>query len=232
MKSLTRVILLVLLAGLLTQGQGQVVNEKSKRNFSIGVGLYTDIMMKFPSNVSPRTINQGATVFATYNIPFGKSNFDFSLGLGISTHNIYGNFLVSRPNDTTTLIKIPSDVSYKKSKIGLAYLELPVEFRFKSKSKIAVGVGFKAGFLIGSYTKFVGSGDIPLMTGDTLHSPEKVRMKFLGVKDLSTFTYGPTFRIGYKWIHLYASYMLSSVFNKSTAPEVVPLSVGFLLMPF
>jgi hypothetical protein len=232
MKQVARYILIFLFVGFLAQVHGQVVNEKAKRNFSIGVGLFTDIMMKFPSEVKPRTINQGAEVFATYNVPFGKSNFGFSIGLGIAAHNIYGNFLLNRTNDSTKLVPIPSDVSYKKSKIGLAYLEVPLEFRFVSKSKVSVGIGFKAGFLIGSYTKFVGSGDIPLMTGDTLHSDGKVRMKFLGVKDLATFTYGPTIRVGYKWFSVFGSYMLNSVFNKSNGPEIMPLSVGFYLMPF
>lgn len=231
MKRIILIFLCLLIAGTFAKVSGQVVNETAKRKISIGVGLFTDIMVKFPDGVKARTINQGFNVFATYNIPFGKSNFGFAIGLGLASHNIYGNFLVNKTADSTKLVKIPDSVSYSRSKMNLTYLEIPIEFRFKSKSKISVGIGFKAGFLIGSSTKYVGTGNI-VTPGYSLYSQDKTRVKFWGIKDLESFTYGPTFRIGYKWFNVNASYMLSSVFNKSRGPEVIPLSVGFVLMPF
>lgn len=231
MKRIIQVFFLLLLAIMIGQANGQVVNEKAKKKISIGVGMYTDILMKFPDGVKPRTINQGLTVFGTYNVPFGKSNFGFAIGLGLSSHNIYGNYVINRNTDSTWLMKIPDSVSYTKSKINCVYLEAPLEFRFKSKSKISVGIGFKVGFLVGSSYKYVGTGEITT-NQYTLTSGEKTRVKFLGVKDLESFTYGPTFRIGYKWFNVYSSYMLSSIFKKGKGPEVVPLSVGFVLMPF
>jgi hypothetical protein len=192
-----------------SQGYSQVVNEKAKKKISIGVGLSTDIMMKMPSGIKARAINQGVNVFATYNVPFGKSNFGFAIGLALSSHNIFGNFYVNSTSDTTTLVKIPDSVSYKRSKMTLAYLEIPLEFRFKSKSKVSVGVGFKGGFLIGSNTKYVGDGPI-VTTNYTLNATGKQRAKFWGIKNLEQFTYGPTLRIGYKWFNV----------------------TGFVLMPF
>ena len=196
--------------------------------------MFTDVMIKFPSGVKPRTINQGVNVFGTYNVPFGKSNFGFSIGLGLTAHNIYGNFLVNRTSDSTKLVKIPDSVSYKRSKMTLAYLEIPIEFRFKSKSKISVGIGFKGGFLVGSSTKYVGNGNVDISSGfmPTPNYKEKTKVKFWGIKDLESFTYGPTLRIGYKWFNVNAFYMLSSIFKKSSGPEIVPLSIGFTLMPF
>ena len=234
MKRVTQIILLFLFAGILTQVHAQVVNETAKRKISFGVGLFTDVMTKFPSGVKPRTINQGFNVFGTYNIPFGKSNFGFAIGLGITAHNIFGNFIVNRTQDSTKLVKIPDTVSYKRSKMTLAYLEIPIEFRFKSKSKISVGIGFKGGFLIGSNTKYVGDGNVNISSGfmPTPNYSEKTKVKFWGIKNLESFSYGPTLRIGYKWFNVNASYMLSSIFVKSSGPEVVPLSIGFLLMPF
>jgi hypothetical protein len=232
MKRVNQIILLLVFVSFFIQVNGQVVNETAKRKVSIGIGLFTDVLMKFPSNVKPRTINQGFNVFGTYNIPFGKSNFGFAIGLGLTAHNIYGNFQVNRIADSTKLIKIPDGINYKRSKMTLAYLEVPIEFRFKSNNKISVGIGFKGGFLIGSSTKYVGPGGITTLTGDTIHSSGKIRIKVWGLKDLESITYGPTFRIGYKWFNVNASYMLSSIFNKSRGPEIVPLSIGFILMPF
>lgn len=232
MKYLARLIFCLLLVGVFTQGHGQIVNEVAKKKISIGVGLFTDVLLKFPEGVKPRTINQGFSVFGTYNVPFGKSNFGFGIGMGITTHNIYGNFLLSKLSDSTKLIKIPATVSYKRSKMSLVYLEIPVEFRFKSKSKISAGIGFKAGFLIGSSTKYVGDEGITTASGDTLHSSDKLNVRVRGIKNLESITYGPTVRIGYKWFNVNASYIISSLFNKSRGPEIVPLSIGFTLMPF
>jgi hypothetical protein len=225
--------LTILLAAFLiaSAGYSQVVNEKTKKRISIGVGLSTDIMMKMPSGIKARAINHGVNVFGTYNIPFGKSNFSFAIGVGLTSHNIYGNFIVNSTPDSTTLLKIPDSVSYKRSKLTLAYAEIPIEFRFKSKSKVTVGVGFKGGLMIGSSSKYVGDGPI-VTTNYTLNATGKQRSKFWGIKNLEQFTYGPTLRIGYKWINVAGYYMISTLFVKNRGPEMYPISVGFLLMPF
>jgi hypothetical protein len=212
-------------------GYSQVVTEKTKKKISIGVGLSTDIMMNMPSGVKAWAINRGANVFGTYNIPFGKSDFSFAIGVGISTHNIFGDFVVNSTPDSTWLFKIPDSVSYKRSKITLAYGEVPIEFRFKSKSKVTVGVGFKAGFLLGSSSKYIGDGPIKT-TNYTLNATGKQRAKFWGIDNLEQFTYGPTLRVGYKWINVAGYYMISHLFTKDHGPDMYPISVGFLLMPF
>lgn len=209
----------------------QVVTEKTKKKISIGVGLSTDIMINVPAGIKTWAINRGANVFGTYNIPFGKSDYSFAIGLGLSSHNIFGDFIVNSTPDSTTLLKIPDSINYKRSKINLTYAEIPIEFRFKSKSKVSVGVGFKAGFLIGSSSKYVGDGPI-VTTNYTLNATGKQRVKFWGIKNLEQFTYGPTLRIGYKWINLTGYYMLSNLFVKNRGPEMYPISVGFILMPF
>jgi len=225
--------LAILLAAFLfpSQGDSQVVNAKTKKKISIGVGLSTDIMINMPSDVKARAINHGANVFGTYNIPFGKSDFGFAIGLGLSSHNIFGNFIVNSTSDSTWLFKIPDSVSYKRSKMTLAYLEVPIEFRFKSKSKVSVGVGFKAGFLVGSSTKYIGDGGFET-ENYTLKETGKQRVKFWGIKNLEQFTYGPTLRVGYKWFNVTGYYMISHLFTKNRGPEMYPISVGFVLMPF
>jgi hypothetical protein len=214
-----------------SQGHSQVVNEKTKKKISIGVGLYTDIMLKVPSGVKTWAINRGATVFATYNVPFGKSDYSFAIGLQISSHNIYGNYIVDWTSDSTWLNKIPDSVNYKRSKMTLAYLELPIEFRFKSKTKVSVGVGFKAGLLAGSFIKYKGDGGIET-ENFTLKETGNQRVKVYGIKNLQQFTYGPTLRVGYKWFNVTGYYMLSHLFVKNKGPEMYPISVGFVLMPF
>jgi len=231
MKRTLFIIFLLTIFSFSNTGFSQVVNASTKKKISIGFGLSTDIMMNMPSGIKAHAINRGANVFATYNIPFGKSNFSFAIGLGIASHNIFGNFVVNSTSDSTTLIKIPDSIDYNRSKITLAYLEIPLEFRLKTKSKVTAAVGFKGGFMISSSAKYVGHGII-ITHSFTIPTEEKTRIKFWGIKNLEQLTYGPTLRVGFKWINVTGYYMISTLFTKGRGPEMYPISVGFLLMPF
>jgi hypothetical protein len=229
----TCITVILLTACMLLQipGHSQVVNESTKKKISIGVGLFNDFWLSMPEGIKTRTINQGFTILSTYNVPFGKSRFSFAIGLQLSVHNMYGNFYVSSKTDTTRLVKIPDDISYKRSKLKVTYLEVPVEFRYKSKSKVTIAPGFKVGIVIGSSTKYVGNG--PLENYNyTVNQSETTTIKFFGVKNLQQITYGPTLRIGYSWVNLNATYMLSTIFKQNKGPQMYPISVGFILMPF
>jgi hypothetical protein len=232
-RNLRRILLLLIPALLVSQvSYSQVVNEKTKKKVSIGIGIYTDIWMKMPEGTRSRTINQGMNLLAMYNVPFGKSNFSFSIGLGLSTHNLYGNFLTNSSSDSTWIVPIPDSVSYKRSKITTTYLDIPLEFRYKSKSKVTIALGFKGGFMIGSFSKYVGDGGFSTYSYTVPKDVGKVRIKMNGIKNLEQFTYGPTLRVGYRWFNVNAYYMISTIFSKSRGPDMYPISVGIMLMPF
>ncbi|MGE5424167.1 MAG: outer membrane beta-barrel protein [Syntrophothermus sp.] len=232
MKLSNKLLSILLISTLfVSSAQSQVVNETTKKRIGFGIGLFNDFWVNTPNNVDIRPINQGFQVFAMYNTPFGKSDFGFSIGLGLTTHNMYGNFVVNRKADSTFLMPIPDSVSWKKSKITLTYLELPIEFNFKSKTKVSVGIGFKLGMLAGSNSKYKGEGHITT-NQYTINTDETVRFRTWGIKGLEQFVYGPTLRVGYKWFNVNAYYMLSSVFKKAQGPDMYPVSVGFVIMPF
>ena len=206
-------------------GQSQVVNASAKKRISVGVGMFTDIWMNTPAGMKTRTINQGVQVFGTYNMPFGKSNFSFAIGLGINIHNLYWNYRYKGSSDSLQFVKIESSLAYKRSKLTLPYLEIPIEFRFKTKSKFAVSLGFKAGYMIYGHSKWVGDDYL-----DSTNNTLKISVK--NIKNIEKFAYGPTLRVGYKWFHVNAYYSLASVFQKGKGPDIYPISVGFVLLPF
>ncbi|MEI7661529.1 MAG: outer membrane beta-barrel protein [Bacteroidota bacterium] len=208
-------------------GHAQVVNASTKKRISVGVGMFTDIWLNKPSDMRTRNINQGVSVFGTYNMPFGKSNFSFAIGLGVSVHNLYWNYyLPKNPSGTFQFAHIPDTISHKRSKITLPYLELPLEFRYKTKSKVAIAIGFKIGYMMYAHAKWVGK-DYLLGTGSS-----KEIVSFKNIKNIEKYNYGPTLRIGYKWFHVNASYSLAPVFTKGTGVDMYPISVGFVLLPF
>jgi len=222
---------LVLVATVLVipkSASSQIINEKTKKKIHVGIGLFTDIYMNVPKNIKTRTINQGFQGYVVYRVPFGKSNFGFSIGLGMSIHNMYGNFLVKSYTDSTNLVKIPDSVSYKRSKLTMPYLEIPIEFGYTNKAKFSLGIGFKVGYMLPAHSKYVGDE----YQADLQPEKDQVRVKFRNIKNLDRFAYGPTLRIGYKWFHLIGYYQLSSIFQKGKGPETYPITVGFLIRPF
>jgi hypothetical protein len=205
-------------------GKAQVVNAATKKKISIGVGLYNDIWMNTPEGMKTRVINQGVQVFGTYNMPFGKSNFSFAIGVGLSVHNLFWNYRFQGDSLNFQFVEI-KDMDYKRSKLTMPFVEIPLELRLKTKSKVGVGIGFKVGYMIYAHSKWVGD-DYLYNTANTL------KVSFKGIENLEKFAYGPTLRVGYKWFNVNAYYSLSKIFQKGTGVDIYPISVGFVLMPF
>jgi hypothetical protein len=224
---------LIFLMLLQVSAKAQVVNESTRKKFSIGVGMFTDIWtynqsLENPADINFRTINQGFQTFATYNLNFGQSDFGFSVGLGFRAQNMYGNFFVNTENPAyTRLTIIPDSLDEKRAKICLPYLELPAEFRFKSKSKVSVGIGFKVAYLLPAHYKYVGEDYININ-----YSSDKTRVKFRDIPNIQDFSYGPTVRIGYRWFNVASYFSISKLFEKNKGPEMYPISIGFILMPY
>jgi uncharacterized oligopeptide transporter (OPT) family protein len=225
MRWLTAAILVVVALISAPQTKAQVVNEATKKKISIGVGLFTDLWMNKPSDMKVRTINQGFQLNGMYSFPFGKSDLSFAIGLGIGVHNLYWNYLYQGRTDSLQFVKINDSLDYKRSKLTLPYLELPIEFRLKTKFKMAFGVGFKIGYMIYAHSKWKGDDYL-------FKTQNSVVASFKDIKNLEKFTFGPTLRVGYKWFHVFGYYQLSGIFTKGKGPDIAPLSIGFLLMPF
>jgi hypothetical protein len=206
-------------------GQSQVINSATKKRISIGVGLFDDIWLNSPEGMKTRVINQGVQVFGSYNVPFGKSNFSFAIGVGISIHNLYWNYRFQGDSLKFQFVPAADSLDYKRSKLTMPYFEIPIEFRLKTKSKVGVGLGFKVGYMVYGHSKWVGD-DYLYRTSNRLIA------SFKGIKSIEKFAYGPTLRVGYKWFNVTCYYSLSKIFQKSTGVDMYPVSVGFVLMPF
>lgn len=127
------------------------------------------------------------------------------------------------------LSKIPAktpggkDIDYKKSKISLTYVDVPLELRFKTASGFRVSAGFKVGYLINAHTKY---------KGDDLDDGSKTKIKVSRLPNLQTWRFGPSFQIGYKWVNLMGFYSISTIFQENQGPAIYPVSLGLSLRPF
>ena len=195
-----------------------------KKNFGVKIDVFSDIWMDIPDDITLKTINRGCDIYGMYNFPIKESNFSFAIGFGLGIHNMYSNTIAGVINDSTIFGVIPDSTTYKKSKISVTYFDIPIEFRFKTKSKLTIAAGFKAGYLINKHSKYKGKD----LTGLNID----VIQKTTDIRNLESLRFGPTLRVGYDWFNLSAYYSLSKLFIKEKGPEMYPISVGITLTPF
>lgn len=220
------IILLLLTGTILWQNvDAQVLSESAKRKFTVGVNFYTTLWQTDFLNpeVKTRTINQGVDVFFMYNMPLKKGSLSsFSAGLEIRSENMYTNAKIQDVK-ADTIVFTPIKENYKRSKINMTYVDLPLELKFRTKGGFKATVGFKLGYMISSKQKYVG---------DRPDDNRPVNVKSIKINQAEKFTYGPSLRVGYKWISVYAYYQISKVFKSGFGPNIYPVSLGITITPF
>ena len=137
-------------------------------------------------------------------------------------------------NDHRTITKgpyrvEPVELTYdnpRKSKLISTYLTVPLlaEFQIPLKqygNRIYFSAGVIAGARLSTHTRIKytdNEKDYKVKSSDDYY--------------LRDFRYSATFKVGYRWINLFATYDLRPVFKEDKGPEVYPWSVGIALISF
>ncbi len=223
MKKIILLSLFIIPLFVLSQEKNTKIGETTVRRVSVGAEIYQDFWMNWPKGMNVRAINQGAGGFVMYNIPLGESPLSFSIGAGLGFHNLFSNTVIDNIHaDTISFTPIPDSISYKKSKLGLSYLDFPIELRLVTKDKLRFSIGVKLGYNLDAKTKYKGNDlDGNLST-----------VKYRKVEHIDKLRFGPTIRFGYDWFQIMGYFSVTQVFEKGLGPEVYPISVGFTFMPF
>jgi len=226
-------------------------DEGNKGGFSLGkqdklmLNFYTDLWQDVDSSMTVSAYSPGFDVYGMYNIPFGKSKFGLGFGFGFGTHNIRSNAMPANEVkfDTTSghnvetgktiFERIPDyvnnkEINYDINKLTLTYFDIPLELRYKTETKkdktIKFAIGFKAGYLLSSHTKYKGN--------DQAGGDADVKYKTYKIKNLEPLRYGATIRFGYGLYNIFAYYSLSKIFKADKGPEMYPISAGICITPF
>jgi hypothetical protein len=219
--------ILIIVFGLIAFNSfSQELSEETKRKFSFGVDVFSDIWQDLPKTIEPATINQGVNIYGSYNYILNNGNFSLSPGIGISYHNLNNSSLTNTIGDSTVFYRIPDSVNFRRTKFTLGYFDIPIELRYKSKSDVRFAFGFKFGFLMTSFTKYKGDDFSPNDIN------KLVIYKKARIPNVARFRYGLSLRLGYKWLNVWGYYQLSDVFEKGKGPEMYPVSIGISLMPY
>ncbi len=163
--------------------------------------------------------------FIQYSLPM-SSGIGWVTGLGYerNNYNFDGNNSIGKDSaGNIGPIYPPDGITYIKSKLITNYLTLPLllEFQFGPEKKGFISFGVIGGLKLWSTarTKYYDGG-------------EKEKDKYREDFNLSPFRYALTVRAGYKFVNFYASYGMIPLFTKNTGPEIHPVNIGLILIPF
>lgn len=230
--SLLFLVLLIPVSTVFAQDE-ELVTEKTKRKPQdrLVAEIFVDQLAGKPSGLGVKALSRGFNMYFTYDVPLGKSNFSVAPGIGIGTSNYFFNKTLDYTSfgDTTKFVSFPDSTKFKKNKIGLTFVDIPVELRFRSKPNKnnkcwKIAAGFKFGVLIANKWKYRGD---EFRDGTVNMRPdEKVKFKEYNVPNLERIRYGVTLRGGYGPLNLFVYYGLSNLFNKNLGPGMNTIQAG------
>lgn len=176
----------------------------------------------------PRSFN----MYFMFDFPF-KTNPKLStaLGAGVATDNIFFDKMsvdITGTAEDLRFRNLADTNSFKKYKLNTAYLEAPIELRFRSnpandKKSFKAALGVKVGLLVGVHTK---GKELQNKGGNRIGDyTEKLQAK----RYFNTNRISFTGRLGYGNLGLFGSYAATPLFKEGVAAAIRPLTVGITL---
>ncbi|HAE12866.1 MAG: outer membrane beta-barrel protein [Chitinophagales bacterium] len=203
--------------------------------------LHWDGLLGAPDSMDVGPLSRGVGLHFYYDIPFDAAKqYSFAVGLGWNNANYYTkSLLVNDSLGNTNIVGFNESQSVTRNKLAVHYVEVPVEFRFRTKpnqkgNSFKVAVGFKGGYQFSNHTKYVGDeyliDDANNVT--LVDNANEIKYKFYRYSSLSSVQYGPTLRIGYANVNLEAFYGMAGLFQEGKGPAGTPLQIGVSFNPF
>ena len=205
-------------------------STRSNDNFLLQLG-YT-MWSGQPDSIKTKGLSRTFNMYLMLDFPF-KTNpkWSVALGPGIATDNIFFdemNVDIKGLSENLVFSDVSDTLHFKKYKLATAYLEAPVELRFRSnpdddRKSFKVAIGAKIGTLVNAHVKgkeLLNSADNTvndyILKENSKRYFNNTRLSVMG-------------RIGYGNFTLFASYAITPVFREGVGPTVRPLTFGLSL---
>ncbi|AZQ64437.1 hypothetical protein EI427_20130 [Flammeovirga pectinis] len=226
----------ILLFSLSSFGQGL---KSIPGNFYFDIGLST---WQDDKGAELEAQSRSISIAYMYELSLSTSGqFTFNPGIGYTADNWFFDkgMTVEKNQNSASMINAglvnPSANSIIKSKIVGSYLDIPLEFRFRShpgRRAFRVAVGAKLSVLIDSHTKIKYE-----------NSYDDIRIsKDRGDFYMNRFKGGLIGRVGYGWINFFCYYGLTETFTEGKLYEAdgvtqfqgnsKPITIGITLSNF
>ncbi len=221
-KTIVFVILFSLAAGMLPAQDRTPMRPKDR----LIINLFSDIWSDLPQAMDTRTINRGIGIDYIQEFPLGTSNFSFAAGLGFASHNLYSNHWYEWVENRHLFLEIPDNLDYSNNKISLNYINVPVEFRYRTRNiarTFRIHAGVKAGLLVNAHSKYVG---------ELQPNGRDFKLKEGNLENVESFMLGFHGRIGLGRVNLNTFIALTDIFEGNNAAEASFMSVGLTFIVF
>ncbi|MBA2561662.1 MAG: PorT family protein [Chitinophagaceae bacterium] len=198
------------------------------------VQLSSDHWTGMPDSIASHQsgFSRGLNVYVMTDRPFkGDSRFSIGLGVGVGSSNIFFkkmNVDVKSTSARLPFTAIDSTNHFKKYKLSMTYLEIPLELRFSSNPANSskswkIAIGGKVGTLINLHTKGKDLQDKNNKTINSYIVKENNKKYFTGTRFMGTA------RIGYGIFSLFGAYQLNNILKDGAGPDMQLYQVGISL---
>jgi hypothetical protein len=189
------------------------------------IGLTYNLLQNNPDNVSQNSFSSGLHVGFLRDIPLNKRrNIAIAVGLGYSMNDFRQNIKISKIDGNPTYEVIDEDeVNFDKNKFALHFVDLPIEFRWRTSTMQThrfwrVYTGLKFSYLLLNKSKYVDGNET---------------IRIFNNKDFNQFQYGAYISAGYNTWNLHAYYGLNSLFKSDAqingkAIEMNTVNIGLI----
>ncbi|MFO7977479.1 MAG: head GIN domain-containing protein, partial [Bacteroidales bacterium] len=155
-----------------------------------------------------------------------SNNLGLVTGIGLSWNNyrFADDITITPEPDGIEPLQPNEEYNYRKSKLTLLYLNLPLMMEFQTQSprsnqQFHLAGGIITGIRLRSHTKQVYNLD-----------GKKNKDKNFDDFHLRPFRFDATARIGWGKVNLFANYSLTSLFRDDKGPELYPFTVGIRIL--
>lgn len=128
------------------------------------------------------------------------------VGIGVENYTFEQPLTLLRTPTSVAMHPLPAEWDVQKSKLSLAYLDAPLELRFRTspgRRAFRMAVGGKVGMLVNSHTKVRYEDD----------QADRRVLKDRGDFHITRFRYGLSARVGFSLVNLFAYYALNDLFE-------------------
>lgn len=219
------VCLFLLGSSLVSFGQETKSEERNKHQDHMLIDFGWETFTSKPDDLEFRWYNNGINIQLFYDKLFGQSGFSFAAGVGFSSQSYYSNKQIRRDTNAVSTYSnwLDPEKKYTKNKVSTSWIEVPIEFRFRSKVdswdyRWKFSVGGKVGFLIDTHDKLVDQANIKYKT---YYFPDMNRVRA-----------GLIARAGYGKVNFTAFFSLTEFFIPGRGPEMRQMSFAISLVPF
>jgi len=157
-----------------------------------------------------------------------RNNIGLVTGLGLSfkSYHLDNNTTISVDENRKINPSVLYFDSSQKSKLSTVYLEVPllVEFQIPIKNaanRLYFSVGITGAKKLESHTKV-----------KYRKNNKREKLKSPGDYSINDYKVAASFRVGYRWVNLFASYDLAPLFENRRGPKLYSFSAGIKLISF